>query len=118
MPAMGRRRAAYHVRPSRIKTRLALLTVRLLRARPRLTLETHAAPAAPVMVFLAAGWECCLVRSRTPENLQDDTFSKKCALTSPANVAGLDAGGPTRPFYTAARLIGRRGAEVRRLVVF
>jgi hypothetical protein len=31
-------------------------------------------------------------------DFQGDTFSKKCALTSPANVAGLDAGGPHPSF--------------------
>jgi hypothetical protein len=53
--------------------------------------------------------------STRPSNYQ---FPKKCAFTSPANGAGLDAGGGPRPFYTAARrLIGRRRSEVRSLLV-
>jgi hypothetical protein len=44
-------------------------------------------------------------------------FSKKCALTSPANGASLDTGGPPVLLYSRSRLIGRRRAEVRSLLV-
>jgi hypothetical protein len=40
------------------------------------------------------------------------SFPKKCALTSPGDGSGFDAGGsPPGSFHTALELIGRRGAQ-------
>jgi hypothetical protein len=61
--------------------------------------------------------DLCNLRGPGRRNLQADTISKKCALTSPASGAGLDGGAPPVLFIQRSRLIGRRRADVRSLVV-